>query len=356
MRTRSRTAASRGSGRASSPAAARGRQGHEHSPQAEFILNSAGGSPPRMSPVIMRAAQGAGTRRQSQGARIDALTEQVAGLAEQLSAFAATFQQALAAPRPQSVPTVATESGSITSPSASPQIGSHEGAFEYRSSIGQIRGFSGADSGFVGAGAILSQVPPQVLGPRVSGGAVLNRTVGAPESQGLQGATAGLAGQALQGAIGGTAGLSTELDPSAAASTGPPAPASARAPPAVAPAPGVHATAAAAARAASPPAAGPSVVLAARDDSEFLRKFTETGRQLCSPTFCMGISLIHFVWGFLSYILYGDFSHTFCMGLYRPRSLLQAPFPFPRSTRWPSGLSNVLLPYGQSTCGQPFIT
>ena len=158
--------------------------------------------------------------------------------------------------------------------------------------------------------------PPQVLAPRVSGGAVLNRTVGAPESQGLQGATAGLAGQALQGAIGGTAGLSTELDPSAAASTGPPAPASARAPPAVAPAPGVHATAAAAARAASPPAAGPSVVLAARDDSEFLRKFTETGRQLCSPTFCMGISLIHFVWGFLSYILYGDFSHTFCMGIY----------------------------------------
>jgi hypothetical protein len=233
-----------------------------------------------MSPVIMRAAQGAGTRRQSQGARIDALTEQVAGLAEQLSAFAATFQQALAAPRLQSVPTVATESDSISSPSASPQIGSHDGAFEYRSSIGQIRGFSGADSGFVGAGAISSQVPPQVLGPRVSGGAVLNRTVGAPESQGLQGATAGLAGQALQGAIGGTAGLSTERDPSAAASTGPPAPASARAPPAVAPAPGVHATAAAAARAASPPAAGPSVVLAARDDSEFLRKFTETGRQL----------------------------------------------------------------------------
>ena len=160
MRTRSRTAASRGSGRASSPAAARGRQGHEHSPQAEFILNSAGGSPPRMSPVIMRAAQGAGTRRQSQGARINALTEQVAGLAEQLSAFAATFQQALAAPRPQRVPTVATESGSISSPSASPQTASHEGAFEYRSSIGQIRGFSGADSGFVGAGAILSQVPP----------------------------------------------------------------------------------------------------------------------------------------------------------------------------------------------------
>ena len=28
------------------------------------------------------------------------------------------------------------------------------------------------------------------------------------------------------------------------------------------------------------------------------------------------LSLIHFVWGFLSYILYGDFSHTFCMGIY----------------------------------------
>ena len=28
------------------------------------------------------------------------------------------------------------------------------------------------------------------------------------------------------------------------------------------------------------------------------------------------LSLLHFVWGFLSYILYGDFSHTFCMGIY----------------------------------------
>ena len=27
------------------------------------------------------------------------------------------------------------------------------------------------------------------------------------------------------------------------------------------------------------------------------------------------LSLIHFVWGFLSYILYGDLSHTFCMGI-----------------------------------------
>ena len=58
-----------------------------------------------------------------------------------------------------------------------------------------------------------------------------------------------------------------------------------------------------------------------------------------SHTFCMGIastlrvpirntwasdlsyilygdfSHTHFVWGFLSYILYGDFSHTFCMGI-----------------------------------------
>ena len=50
---------------------------------------------------------------------------------------------------------------------------------------------------------------------------------------------------------------------------------------------------------------------------------TKYGPQI-SHIFCMGISLIYFVWGFLSYILYGDFfnsegSHTKYMGL---RSLL----------------------------------
>jgi hypothetical protein len=36
---------------------------------------------------------------------------------------------------------------------------------------------------------------------------------------------------------------------------------------------------------------------------------TKYGPQI-SHIFCMGISLIYFVWGFLSYILYGDFVNS----------------------------------------------
>jgi len=79
-----------------------------------------------------------------------------------------------------------------------------------------------------------------------------------------------------------------------------------------------------------------------------------------SPTFCMGISLIHFVWGFLSYILYGTLPAPViaagALSISPPWRLGRDHGIGSSSTRWPSGLSNVLLPYGQSTCGQPFIT
>ena len=283
MRTRSQAGASRGGGRAGSPATARGRQGQELSPQDVTRRISAAGAA-QMSPSTRRAALGSAKRRQSTSteAKINGLADKLAGLTEQVGKMAAAMQQMLAAPRHPRGPTVAPESSSFASPSRSPLVASLDGTHPYSSSPGQQRRLSGADTGFVGAAATWPQVSPRVLRPVVSDDYVLNRTVGAPESQGVIGGIA--------------AGLSTEPDPSAAAFTDPPAggppaaptrggfvhgaPAPARAPPAVAPAPGVHAAAAATARAASPPAAGPPVVPAARDDSEFLRKFIEDGRKL----------------------------------------------------------------------------